>query len=453
MRKYKNYIKSEDVWIGEIPSHWSVRRIKTLGAFSKGKGIKKDETVSSGLACIRYGEIYTEYDKVVYNPISFITNETAVNSQLIKNGDILFAGSGETIEDIGKSVVYCGTQEAFAGGDIIILRPGPELNPFLASYLFNASFVQHQKSVSAKGEIIVHIYPKDIGEIRIPLPPVKEQELIFDYLDLKCKKIDLLISSKLKLIQLLQEERSGIINHAVTKGINPKVKMKFCGIDWIGEIPEHWEVKKLKYLLKGSLQYGANESAESNDKSQPRYIRITDFNESGDLREDTFRSLPFDVAKEYLLENGDVLFARSGATVGKTFLFESNFGIACFAGYLIRARVDELNLTSKYLYLYTRSGAYEQWKNSIFNQATIQNIGADKYSLLQITVPPQDEQILIVKHIEAETTKIDIAINLLYNELKLLNEYKISFINEVVTGKFCVLQNENDINWYELEKV
>lgn len=107
---------------------------------------------------------------------------------------------------------------------------------------------------------------------------------------------------------------------------------KDSGVEWIGEIPEHWEIKRLKYLVKEPLKYGANEPAIEENENHPRYIRITDFGNDGSLKNETFKSLPFDVASEYLLEEGDLLFARSGATVGKTFQFRNYSGNACFAG-------------------------------------------------------------------------------------------------------------------------
>ena len=165
------------------------------------------------------------------------------------------------------------------------------------------------------------------------------------------------------------------------------MKMKDSGVEWFGEIPEYWKIRKLKYLLKIKLKYGANESAGLDDKKLPRYIRITDFGDNGELREETFKSLSFDKAKDYYLEYGDILFARSGTTVGKTFQFKNYNGKACFTGYLIKATVNNRMILSDYLYLYTKSNSYEDWKSSIFNKATIENIGADKYSFLDVIIP------------------------------------------------------------------
>ena len=124
---------------------------------------------------------------------------------------------------------------------------------------------------------------------------------------------------------------------------------KYTKIEYIPDIPKHWEVWKLKFLVKERLKYGANEAAELNDRNLPRYIRITDFDNDGKLRDETFKSLPYEIAKNYLLENGDMLFARSGATVGKTLLFDSYDGIACFAGYLIKATCDNTKMDYKFL--------------------------------------------------------------------------------------------------------
>lgn len=118
-------------------------------------------------------------------------------------------------------------------------------------------------------------------------------------------------------------------------------KLKPSGVSWIGDLPEHWNTKRLKFLLADRLRYGANESAELDDPDLPRYVRITDIDESGSLHNDTFRSLPATVAAPYLLQEGDILFARSGATAGKTFLYKDSWGICAYAGYLIRARFKQ----------------------------------------------------------------------------------------------------------------
>jgi len=208
---------------------------------------------------------------------------------------------------------------------------------------------------------------------------------------------------------------------------------KDSGIEWIGDIPIHWNLIRLKYLCKSKLMYGANESADFEDPSQPRYIRITDFGDDGKLKDETFKSLPYEKAESYLLEDGDVLFARSGATVGKTFQFKNYNGLACFAGYLIKASPNEEMMLSDFIYFYTKSRVYENWKNSIFNQATIQNIGADKYNDLLISLPSIQEQRSIATYLNDKTSQIDTLIEKKRQMIELLKEERTAIINQAVT--------------------
>lgn len=224
-------------------------------------------------------------------------------------------------------------------------------------------------------------------------------------------------------------------------GVNEKLQnmrkyptYKDSGIEWIGEIPEHWEIKRLKYLTESPLKYGANEAAEEKNIEHPRYIRITDFGNDGKLREDTFRSLPPEIAEPYLLKEGDLLFARSGATVGKTFLFKDYKYKACFAGYLIKASFNPKMVNSNYINYYTLSHYYENWKHSVFQQATIQNIGADKYNQFVVVLPNSvDEQNQIVAYLDNKTELVNTLISKKQKLIELLKEERTAVINQAVT--------------------
>jgi type I restriction enzyme, S subunit len=162
----------------EIPSDWSISLLGDLGTFSKGKGILKEQVISEGLPCIRYGEIYTTHDFIIKDFKSSIAEEVATESKEIKKGDILFAGSGETVEEIGKAVAYIGTEKAYAGGDVIILSTKKNVNPECLSYALETDFVKRQKRVLGQGNSVVHIYSSDLSKIKIPLPPLPEQKAI-----------------------------------------------------------------------------------------------------------------------------------------------------------------------------------------------------------------------------------------------------------------------------------
>lgn len=227
------------------------------------------------------------------------------------------------------------------------------------------------------------------------------------------------------------------------------VKMKESGIEWIGEIPMNWDCKKLKYILASPLMYGANEPGEEYNEQYPRYIRITDIDDNNALKEDGKLSLSPIIAKPYILQDNDILFARSGASVGKTFLYKRIYGKAAFAGYLIKAQVDTSIVVPKYIYYSTLSTGYDNWKNSIFTQATIQNIGADKYSIYQVPMPPINEQFEIVSFLDEKCAEIDALSADIQAEIDTLEEYKCSVITEKVTKglKPDVEMKDSGIEW------
>ena len=265
------------------------------------------------------------------------------------------------------------------------------------------------------------------------MPSEIEQKEIAVYLDTKCVKIDKVVEQTRATIEEYKKLKQAIITEAVTKGVRGARPMKPSGVEWIGDIPEEWEACKLKYLLAEKLTYGANETADGYNPSHPRYIRITDIAENGKLKDDSAQSLLPEIAEPYLLKKGDILLARSGATAGKSFLF--NEGIeACFAGYLIRARVNN-KIISKFLYYYTKSKTYTNWCQIIQIQSTIQNISGDKYINLMVTVPSEDEQQEIVSFLDTKCAEIDRIIEKKEQLIEEIGSYKKSLIYECVTGK------------------
>lgn len=223
-----------------------------------------------------------------------------------------------------------------------------------------------------------------------------------------------------------------------TMKLKPYKKTKPSGVEWLGDVPEHWEVKTLRRVIAESLQYGANESAEFDDPELPRYVRITDVQENGSLRDETFRSLPKDVAAPYLLEDDDLLFARSGATSGKTFLYRSSWGVCAYAGYLIRARMNRRQAVPAFVKYFTTSTNYWQWLSSILSQSTIQNVSAEKYADLQLSLPPIPEQTTIAAYLDRETTKLDALVAKVEEAVEHLQEYRTALITAAVTGKIDV---------------
>ncbi|AUO06250.1 hypothetical protein C0638_06725 [Paenibacillus sp. lzh-N1] len=189
---------------------------------------------------------------------------------------------------------------------------------------------------------------------------------------------------------------------------------------------------RLKFIAKEKLMYGANESAELDDRDLPRYIRITDLDAAGKLKEETFKSLEWEKAKPYLLEKGDILFARSGATVGKAYIHESDEP-ACYAGYLIKLKVDLKKCLPKFIFYYTQTNKYSSWITENTIQATIQNVSAEKYANLLVPLPALNIQKTIISYLEKRVASLDELISKKTLYITILEQQRQSIITEAVT--------------------
>lgn len=203
-------------WLGEIPEEWEVQRFKSIiDSFEKGNGITKEEVFSDGdTFCVRYGEIYSKYDNSFENCFSKTFKDKIPVKKYFSNGGLLFVGTGELVEEIGKCVTYLGNEQCLAGGDIIIAKH--KQNAKFLSYAMNSHYVQAQKSCNKAKLKVVHISATEIGNVLLALPPISEQKSIAKFLDAKCAQIDSLISEKQSLIKDLAEYKKSLIFEAVT---------------------------------------------------------------------------------------------------------------------------------------------------------------------------------------------------------------------------------------------
>lgn len=438
MRKMKD---SGIEWIGMIPKDWSITKIKFLLS-NENDSLKVGPFGSqlSGTDFVAEGYwVYSQrvvLDKNFEHNSMLVTKEKfdAMSAFRVRENDILITTRGT----IGK---ICRVPKKFSEGIlhpcIIKFRIDEQKYCYkLLELIFNHSgILQKQLNYLSNATTIEVIYSGTLKNLQIPFPPIDEQKKIANFLDAKCADIDQIRADVEKQIDILNDYKKSVITEAVTKGLNPKAKLKDSGIEWIGKIPEGWITKKLKYLTNQPLQYGANESGCDYDDSLPRYIRITDISMDNKLKDEGKLSLEYDKAKPYLLEDYDLLFARSGASVGKTFLYKKEYGTSAFAGYLIKASLDKKKVSPKFVYYNTLSCCYESWKQQAFTQATIQNIGAEKYNTFVIPVPPLSEQKAIADYLDKKCSAIDATIADKQKQLETLEEYKKSLIFEYVTGK------------------
>lgn len=241
--------------LGLIPDDWEVKKLGELGFFFKGKGVPKTSIETEGkYKCLTYGDLYTKYDYVIKNVKSFIND--ASDSQEINFGDICIAGSGETIEDIGKCAVFIDDKTGYAGGDIIIFRS--DENPLTLSYILNSDLCKRQKYRLGQGHSVVHIYSSQLQNLKIPLPPLPEQKKIADCLS----TWDVAIEKQSALINALTERKKALMQQLLTG----KKRLPGFSEDWkevkLGEI----SLKKSSTLQANSIEenkgiynvYGAN---------------------------------------------------------------------------------------------------------------------------------------------------------------------------------------------------
>jgi type I restriction enzyme, S subunit len=290
-------------WMSSIPSHWGKKKLKYVASLKSGDTITSDSITESGEYPVFGGNGIRGYTSAYTHCGKFVL----IGRQGALCGNINYA-----------SGCFWASEHA-----VVVDIKGEDEVAWLGELLRSMDLNQYSQSAAQPG-IAVDV----IVNLEIPVPPLHEQRAIADYLDRETAQLDGLVAAKERVLGLLAEKRRALITRAVTRGLDPCAPLRDSGIPWLGEIPAHWTATRMKFLATEPLAYGANEAALEDDPSFPRFVRITDVDSEGNLRDETFKSLPPEVAEPYLLRDGDVLLARSGATVGKAFIYKPAWSIA-----------------------------------------------------------------------------------------------------------------------------
>ena len=426
-KRYNSYQDSGVAWLGEIPSHWDESTINALTRVVSRKN-KPNEPL---LSVYRdYGVILKSSRDDNYNrPGQDLSAYKYVKpTNLVLNKMKTWQGS------LGVSEFHGIVSPAYITCELDISNVFPRY----LHYLLRCHNYIHEYNRLSYGVRTNQwdMRYDDFKKIPVFLPSKQEQRAIAKFLDCKTAEIDHFIANEEKLITLLNKQKAAIINRAVTKGLDPNVQMKPSGVEWIGEIPKHWTLTRLKYVSNIPVTYGLNIEADRYNTEGIRLIRITDIDESGGLRQKGVY-LPEDcVPQEQMLNSYDLLLSRSGATVGKSYLhFEE--GKYTSAGYLVRFNFGDY-CTSKFIYYVTLSHFYRNWLEQQIIISTIQNVNGEKYSNFQLPIPLHQERKQIVAFLDSKTEQIDELIAAEQRKIEILKEYRQAFISEVVTGKIDV---------------
>ena len=427
MREMKD---SNTLWCDKIPQNWDTRRVKYIAiCLCKGNGITKEDIVANGdTPCVRYGEIYTKYDQSFYE-CATRTNKAIISSkQYFTQGDILFAGTGELIEEIGKNIVYLGTGDCLAGGDIIILKH--KQNARYLNYALNSEYVQAQKSCNKAKLKVVHISTFEIGNIRVAIPALSEQQKIADLLDIECEKIDGLKADIQAQMDTLEQYKRSIITEAVTHGLNPSAPRKDSKV-WYGQIPSEWKELKGKYVFKQRNDRGNNVCLQLLSPTQKygvipqdKYEELTGMN-AVKLNDSTNYALLKTIHK------GDYCISLRSFQGGFEYSeYEGVVSPAYQVFYPIITIAD-----GYYKYLFKEKGFIDVMNSYTMSLRDGKNIAFDDFGDTFIPVPALGEQQEIADYLDNKCAEIEQIIADKKTQIETLDGYKKSLIYEYVTGK------------------
>lgn len=415
MERYEKYKDSGIEWLGKIPECWEVKKLKYVANLKSGNNLTSTQIKPSG-----------EY------PVYGGNGLRGYYDQFTHEGDFIL---------IGRQGALCGNvnyaQGKFWATDhAVVVQPILEYETIWLGELLHIMNLNQYSVAAAQPGLAVEA----IKDLSIPYSPLEEQTAIANYLDRKTTEIDALIAQKERLITLYEEEKTALINHAVTKGIDPDAKLKDSGVDWLGEIPEEWKVKRLRYI--GDCKNGVSAGADYFGSGFP-FVSYTDVYNNVILPEEVkglAKSTESD-QENYSVEYGDVFFTRTSETVEEIGIASTclkTIDQAIFAGFLIRFRPYREILYPGYSKYYFRSSLHRYFFVKEMNLVTRASLSQELLKRLPVILPGMEEQKEISNYLDTETAHIDAKIAKAKKIIELQKEYRTALISEVVTGKVKV---------------
>jgi type I restriction enzyme S subunit len=447
---YPKYKPSNVQWLGHVPEHWEVTRLKTAATYwvSSVDKVASDEELPVRLC--NYTDVYYN-DHIRPNIGLMETTATAdeIRRFNLRPNDVVITKDSEEWSDIAiPALVVESAPDLVCGYHLAIVRPNQRtlLGRFLLRS-FQSCAVNQQFQIAATGVTRYGLPNSSIGEALIPLPTPAEQRAIADFLDAETTKLDTLIAKKRELIEKLKEKRTALISRTVTRGLppeaaraaglNPNPKLKPSGIEWLGEIPQHWETPPLYTRYRIELGKMLDESRITGNHLVP-YLRNVDVQwdaiNTSDLPEMDIRE---DEYSRYTLSAGDLLVCEGGEA-GRAAIFQPFSSILGFQKALHRLRAIDSDDLPRFLY-YT---LYRASHFGIFlaegNPNTIPHLTGEKLRRYRFPKPPLSEQHAIADYLDRETGKIAQMVAKVEAAIERLQEYRTALITAAVTGKIDV---------------
>ena len=438
-RTYSEYKDSGVEFLGEIPSHWAVRRLKTLASVRLSNVDKKSREDEVPVKLCNYVDVY--YNESITGRLNFM-EATATPDQVrrfrLRTGDVVITKDSESWDDIAvPAVVAEEVTGVLCGYHLALIRPRAEVHGEFLARAFSAIGPRDQFHLAANGITRFGLGGDAIRTGLFPLAPTEEQQAIADFLDHEMAKIDEQVAKKEQLIELLQEQRTALITRAVTRGLDPDAPMKDSGVEWLGKIPAHWNVKRLKHLIpETTVGIVVTPSRYYVDAGVPCLRSLNVSRGSIDMENLVFISEEAnDLHEKSKIFAGDVVVVRTGQAGTAVVVPESLDGANCIDLLIVRRSEHVLSGFVRY-YLNSQTA---------ISQAAAKSVGAiqthyNTSTLARLLVPqvPLDEQNHIVTHLDEATRRTDRLIAKVQKAIERLRELRAALISAAVTGKIDV---------------
>ena len=419
-------------WLGDVPAHWEVHR---LGTVAEMRVSNVDKHVNEGELPVRlcnYVDVYNNNRIIRTMPFMRATASLdEVERFRLRRGDVLITKDSETWDDIGVPALV--TEEAndlICGYHLALLRPQElMLGRYLARTL-QSKTVAYQFHVEAKGVTRFGLTHGGIQSVHLPLPPIPEQAAIVKYLDYVDRRIRRYIRAKRKLIALLEEEKQAVVNQAVTRGLDPNVRLKPSGVEWLGDVPEHWRVRRAKFFYR--------EVDERSTTGTEKLMSVSHITGVTPRKKTVTMFLAESNIGYKLCQPGDIVINTMWAYMAALGVARQNGLVSPSYGVYRPLNAERLN--HGYIDSLLRTEAYRA--NYLIRSTGITSSRLRLYpeSFLDIPLlsPPSTEQDAIVEHLERTTATTNTAIARARRQIELLQEYRTRLISDVVTGKLDV---------------
>jgi len=428
-------------WLGSLPAHWQVLRLKhacTVFPSNVDKHTRDDEP---SIRLCNYTDVY--YNEKITSNMQFMeatASEEQVEKFTLRAGDTIITKDSETADDIAISAyVPDDLPGVVCGYHLSMVRPGPNTSGSFVKRLFDSVYTKARFAVAANGLTRVGLGQYALDNVELPFPPKGEQTAIATFLDRETGKIDALIAEQEKLLALLTEKRQATISHAVTKGLNPDAPMKDSGVVWLGDVPGHWDVVPLKHLVSVPITDGPHEtpvkqsdgvpfvSAESLSKGFIDFSKIWGYISPEDH---------IKYSKRYSPKRGDILIVKLGATAGTTAIVETDDEFNIWVP-LAAVRL-KLGVEPQFVCHVLKSNNLKRAYQLNWTFGTQQTLGLGTISNLQIPVPPFEEQRQIVNYFDSVFPLLDSLMDEVVKSIDLLKERRSALIAAAITGQIDV---------------